>query len=101
MQVDANANKQNNNNNSSTRAVFSKIIVLGINQSTRSYIYYRNLQFQGSSQQMVMCRLCGEHLFTSRERPNDPPPNIPEKNDGYSVQSGLYHVILKPLVCSF
>ena len=65
------------------------------------YIYYRNLQFQGSSRQMVMCRLCGEHLFTSRESPNDPPPNIPEKNDCYSVQSGLYHIILKPLVCNF
>ena len=64
-------------------------------------IYYRNLQFQGSSRQMVMCRLCGEHLFTSRESPNDPPTNILEKNDCYSVQSGLYHVILKPLVYNF
>ena len=64
-------------------------------------IYHRNLQFQSSSRQILMCRLCGEHLFTSRESPNDPPTTIPEKNDCHSVQSGLYHVILRPMVCIF
>ena len=63
-------------------------------------IYHRNLQFQTSSRQILMCRLCGEHLFTSRGSPNDPATNIPEKNGSHSVQAGLYHVILRPLVCN-
>ena len=64
-------------------------------------IYHRYLQFQSSSRQILMCILCCEHLFPSRESPNDPPTNIPEKNDCHLVQSGLYHAILRPLVCSF
>ena len=42
-------------------------------------IYHRYLQFQSSSRQILMCKLCGEHLLTSRESPNDPPTNILEK----------------------
>ena len=76
------------------------------NRSEYSFIHgtcinHRNLQFQSSSRQILMCRLCGEHFFTTKESPHDPPNNIPEKNDWHSLQSGLYHVILRPLVCNF
>ena len=51
-------------------------------------IYHRSMQFQGSSQQILMCRLCGEHLYTSRESPNDPPTNTPEKRTANRFNQG-------------
>ena len=58
-------------------------------------IYHRNLQFQSSSRQILMCRLCGEHLFTSRESPNDPPTNI-----NIAIKIALWQFSKKKLLCS-
>ena len=48
-----------------------------------------------------MCRLCGEHLFTSRESTNDPATNIPETNGSHSVQAGFVSRDFKALGVQF
>ena len=63
-------------------------------------IYHRSLQFHSSSQQILMCRLCGEHLSTSRENPNDPPTNTLEKKTANRFSQGCIIWFLKGPWCA-